>query len=144
MQLQCFCPVLMCTHIVKAFVKDDVPLPNGLQPLDNVGAPKSRVPSREKKGSKMNPQSLKVEATLFCQQLCESSFKILLSSPTLKLSMLGVCSCDPGHTRACRHPPVASLEGSSSLLRHLPLAQNLQFCHVCASLLSQASLPYSR
>lgn len=46
----------MRTHIVKAFVKDDVPLPNGLQPLDNVGAPKSRVPSREKKGSKMNPQ----------------------------------------------------------------------------------------
>lgn len=134
----------MCTHIVKAFVKDDVPLPNGLQPLDNVGAPKSRVPSREKKGSKMNPHFPQSGGNSLCQQLCESSFKILLSSPSLKMSMLGVCSRDPEHSRACCHPPVASLEGSSSLLRHLPLAQNLQFRHVCASLLSQASLPYSR
>lgn len=33
------------THIVETFVKDKVPLPNGLQPLDNVGAPKSRMPA---------------------------------------------------------------------------------------------------
>lgn len=29
------------THIVKTFVKDEVPVTNGFQPLDDVGAPKS-------------------------------------------------------------------------------------------------------
>lgn len=37
------------THIVETFVKDEVPLPNGFQPLDNVGAPKSRMPAAKKK-----------------------------------------------------------------------------------------------
>lgn len=33
------------THIVETFVKDEVPLSNGFQPLDNVGTPKSRMPT---------------------------------------------------------------------------------------------------
>lgn len=33
------------THIVETFVKDEVPLSNGFQTLDNVGAPKSRMPT---------------------------------------------------------------------------------------------------
>lgn len=41
------------------------------------------------------------------------------------------------------HAPVAALKGSSLPLRHLSLAQHLQFCHICAPLLSYASLSYS-
>lgn len=41
------------THIVETFVKDEVPLSNGFQPLDNVGAPKSRIPTT--RGKKKSP-----------------------------------------------------------------------------------------
>lgn len=134
----------MCTHVVKAFVKDDIPLPNRFQPLDNIGAPKSRVPSsKKKKSSKMTPRfSQSIRSFSFISSSSgRVSFKIL---PSLRLgSVSGVCCCESVHRRAACHPPVSSLQGSGSLLGHLPLAQHFQFCQICASLLSQASLPYS-
>ena len=66
----------MHTHVVQAFVKDDVPLPNRFQPLDNVGAPESRVPSSKGRKGFHNDSSVLPEywAILYHQRLCESQF----------------------------------------------------------------------
>ena len=128
------------THIVETFMKDEVPLPNGFQALDDVGTPKPRMPAEGK---------TKTEARRVARPFCGSAVLTFSAAPQRAVTQRspdpGIpCRGDGNSARAAVcHSPVASLQGSGLLFRHLSLAQHLQLRHVCPPLLSQASLPYS-